>query len=680
MKNDDSLEAKGRQVIAHFGKMLLVAFGFLLVGTTSAMATTTIRQISSTGTSVMRSAAVGADSIQAPEFQPGVAAWQVADGPNTAGTAGVSSKAAATTSIHGERATNRSIARDKGVGEEVSVANQVNTSSPRGTLLASFDGLNHRQTRLARGGNQFSNEPPDQGLCAGNGFVLETVNTVLNVFDTTGKSLTGPVALSAFYGYAPEINRTSHEYGPSLFDPSCYYDSDTQRWFHLAADLDVDPSTGGLLGSNHLDLAVSVTADPTGAWNIYQIPVQNDGTQGTPDHGCSLNPDGTGHGPCFGDYPHIGADKYGIYITTNEFSFFGPEFKSAQIYALSKLALARGGPIQMVQIDTADYQFEANPGFTVWPAHSPAAQYERDHGGTEYLISSLAVFNNNNTDNRLRLWALTNTASIDAPTPNLSLANGIVRVASYGVPPSATQKSGDTPLRDCVNDTTAATLYGPGCWNLLFVQEPAHTEVEARIDSNDSRIQQVVFVNGRLFTALDTSLKIHGVDQAGAAYYIIVPEVEGNRAKGEVKRQGKVGVPNNNVSYPAIAALPNGRAVMAFTLTGTDHYPTAAYVRVSESDGASVVYVAAEGAGPEDGFSGYAAYGPRTDPLSGNAPYARWGDYGAAFADGDTIWIASEYIGQTCTLSEYLTAPIGSCGGTRTSLGNWDTRISRIAP
>jgi hypothetical protein len=44
------------------------------------------------------------------------------------------------------------------------------------------------------------------------------------------------------------------------------------------------------------------------------------------------------------------------------------------------------------------------------------------------------------------------------------------------------------------------------------------------------------------------------------------------------------------------------------------------------------------------------------------------------------IWIASEYIGQTCTLTQYLTGSIGSCGGTRTSLGNWDTRISKLAP
>jgi hypothetical protein len=45
---------------------------------------------------------------------------------------------------------------------------------------------------------------------------------------------------------------------------------------------------------------------------------------------------------------------------------------------------------------------------------------------------------------------------------------------------------------------------------------------------------------------------------------------------------------------------------------------------------------------------------------------------------GNDVWIASEYIGQRCTLATYLTPPIGSCGGTRTVLANWYTRISQV--
>jgi hypothetical protein len=46
--------------------------------------------------------------------------------------------------------------------------------------------------------------------------------------------------------------------------------------------------------------------------------------------------------------------------------------------------------------------------------------------------------------------------------------------------------------------------------------------------------------------------------------------------------------------------------------------------------------------------------------------------------DGNDIWLGSEYIAASCTLDEYLAEPIGSCGGTRTALANWATRLTRL--
>ena len=107
-----------------------------------------------------------------------------------------------------------------------------------------FEGLNHYQQRYSRGGNQFSVEPPDQGMCVGNGYVVEAVNDVFNVFSqATGASLlpdntaTNIVAgfprnvnhavdLNSFYGYAPAINRDDRACGAEFVtDPSCIYDA-----------------------------------------------------------------------------------------------------------------------------------------------------------------------------------------------------------------------------------------------------------------------------------------------------------------------------------------------------------------------------------------------------------------------------------------------------------------------
>src|SRR4029079_14932198 len=95
---------------------------------------------------------------------------------------------------------------------------------------------------------------------------------------------------------------------------------------------------------NHLDIAVSQTANPTGAWNIYKIYVTNDGT----------NTGGVNAGPYLGDYPHMGADANGFYITTNAYPWLHNGFAGAQIYALSKAQLAAGAAnVNLVHLDTS---------------------------------------------------------------------------------------------------------------------------------------------------------------------------------------------------------------------------------------------------------------------------------------------------------------------------------------
>jgi hypothetical protein len=232
-------------------------------------------------------------------------------------------------------------------------------------LDRSFEGLNFFDQRFANNGNQFSIEPPDQGLCVGNGFVLETINDVLQVYSPGGRPLSPVTDLNTFYGYPAQIDRTTGIQGPFVTDPSCYYDPAHKRFFHLALTLDVVPETGAFTGTNHLDIAVSQTSSPLGGWNIYRLPVQDDGTQGTPSHtDC----------PCIGDYPHVGADKYGFYVSTNEYPFsddpgvFGNNFNGAQLYAFSKAALAAGAAtVNVVQFENLVLG-DGTPGFTVWPA------------------------------------------------------------------------------------------------------------------------------------------------------------------------------------------------------------------------------------------------------------------------------------------------------------------------
>jgi len=567
----------------------------------------------------------------------------------------------------------------------------VTTSAP--DVVTSFDGLNHFQNRFgADHGNQFSLEPPDQGLCVGtdgqgNTRVVEALNDVMRVYDGSGNPLTAPQALNPFFGYPSAIVRSTHPvtFGKFVTDPSCLFDAATGRWFVDVLTLDTfpHPDKNGFQdfqGTNHLDLAVSKTSDPAGSWTIYSIPVQDDGTDGTPNHHCSdgstqaLAP--TNPNACFGDYPHIGSDANGVYLTTNEYSFFGPEFHGAQIYAFSKAQLVSGAAtLSVTQFDTHGldtFGFALN-GFTLWPSQTPGGGGDATAQGSEYFLSSNSAAEAHDTGNgksgaqpstQLLAWALTNTSSLTAAKPTLALSNTKVDVGLYAAPPAATQKAGQQPLRDCLNNNPCSLF-------LEGIKDP-FAETAADLDSNDTRMQQVTFVNGRLWGALDTALSVSSNKQAGVEWFSVAPSTGSGSVTATLDNQGYVGLGNDNLTYPAIGLNSAGKGVMAFTLVGSDFYPSAGYALIDNS-GIGTIHVAAAGQGPDDGFTNYKLFG---NPPGTTRP--RWGDYGAAVALGGNVWIASEYIGQSCSLSEYRDTNF-RCGNTRTALANWDTRISEIA-
>ncbi len=522
------------------------------------------------------------------------------------------------------------------------------------TLGTHFQGLNLFDQRFANNGNQFSVEPPDQGLCAGNGFVLETVNDVLRVYHTDGSPATGVVDLNTFYSYPAAINRTTGARGPTITDPSCLYDQAIGRFVHVVLTLDHVGTTATLSGTNHLDIAVSDTGDPTGSWTIFKLPVQNNGTEGTPDHHCT-------NGFCLGDYPHIGADANGIYLTTNEFAVVGPGFFGAQVYGIGNNVLT-GGTGSVVLFDTLG----AGPdgaGFTVWAAQTPGNQFDTSNGGSEFFLSSRAVFSDDGTSNGILLWTMSNTSSLNtsSPSPSLDLTN--IAVDTYAVPPLATQPAGNRPLSQCIADT----VIKPDC-NTTIAGIASHNNAtfgppNGKLNSNDSRMQQVSYANGKVWGALDTALIVGGEERAGVAYYIINPH------SANLVLQGQAGLAHTDLTYPAIGVLGNGRGVMAFTLTGDNNYPSAAYAGLDAKVGLSDIQTAAAGVGPWDGFTSYVVFG------SGRP---RWGDYGAAAVDGNSIWVASEYVAQTCNYATYIVDP--TCGATRAPLGNWSTHISKLTP
>ena len=302
------------------------------------------------------------------------------------------------------------------------------------TGARSFSGIDHHEQRLeVAGGNQWSLEPPDQGLCVGNGFILEAVNSAYSIYRTNGQRVRGPFNVNDLF------NEGSTEF---TSDPRCYFEPATHTWY--AVILFIDFATG----ASRVDLAVNTSGDPTNVWTQYRIDTTDDGRLGEPSHpGC----------PCLGDQPLFGIDHHNVYLSTNEFSVFGTEFNGAQIYAVAKSDLLAGRPnAHFVHFD--DLQVGGALAASVQPATTSQA------ASAEYFLSSLDP--NGTFDSRLGVWAMTGRARVaTGGVPTLS--SMVVSSQPYGVPPPAAQKGSGSTIDSGDDRMQQAQFTGGRLWGAL---------------------------------------------------------------------------------------------------------------------------------------------------------------------------------------------------------------------
>jgi hypothetical protein len=179
------------------------------------------------------------------------------------------------------------------------------------------------------------------------------------------------------------------------------------------------------------------------------------------------------------------------------------------------------------------------------------------------------------------------------------------------------------------------------------------------LTTDDDRMQQVQFINGKLWGALTTAVKVPGspAQLSADAWFEIRPHVRDFKiAAATITRQGILGSPDNFLFYPALQVAPDGEVAMVFTISGPTLFASAAFARMS---------------------AGEHSFGPITIAAMGSGPYvssaappfvSRWGDYSWAVADpnGRSIWLATEYI-----------PPLAE--QTPDGLQNWGTRVLEVS-
>ena len=292
------------------------------------------------------------------------------------------------------------------------------TSSP----LVNFNGVGSRDSQFTNFEQMF--EPPDQGLCEGNGFILEPVNSAYRIYNTAGKSLRGPFNINDLF------NVGAKEF---TSDPRCWFDRATQTWFATILFLNDTSTASSLL------IAVRHSPSPIGLWNEYSIDTT----------------DPTGNGcPCFGDQPRIGIDQTNFYVTADEFSILGPQFNGAEMWVIDKSDLVNG---------VASPRFAHFSGLTT-DTVAPQPALSQGKPNAEYMLGALDP--SGTGDHRISVWAVTNRNQVSlGGTPTLTSV--VINSEKYAIPPKAPQK-GATSVLDTGDDRMQDTQFvGGKVWGEL---------------------------------------------------------------------------------------------------------------------------------------------------------------------------------------------------------------------
>jgi hypothetical protein len=270
--------------------------------------------------------------------------------------------------------------------------------------LSNFNGTSSRDSEFTNYGLEF--EPPDQGVCAANGFVLEPVNSAYRIFLTNGKSIRGAFNINDLF------NVGGKEF---TSDPRCWYDPATGTWFAVVLFINDTGTQGTVL------IAVRHAKDPLGLFNEYSIDATDLGGRGC---------------PCLGDQPRIGIDQQNLYITADQFSIQGPQFDGGELWAIDKAGLVAGKPT----VKFAHFGSLKVEGQTAL-APQPALSTVRPHA--EFMLSQLDL--DNQGDHRIGVWAITNRAAVaSGGLPTLSMI--VIGSEAYANPPPVPQKGAPSKL------------------------------------------------------------------------------------------------------------------------------------------------------------------------------------------------------------------------------------------
>ena len=575
----------------------------------------------------------------------------------------------------------------------------ISTSKARGTTTNPL-GL----AATANGGVYgFDIEPADQGLCAGNGFVIESINIgEIRVFN--GKTLqpvSGIISLDTVMGL--------NGIGSSGGDISCLYDADNGgHWIITEIVSTTSEASGGVFAGCFAGvtdtcregIAVSTNNNPLGtAWNTYFVDPN------------VFSPTAPGAGHLLNDYGKIGTTRDALLLFYDEFNLSGTlpscpafgcvQFNGAQELAIQKSAIELGYLSANVVHENmgTDPSIQSpdgscNNGVTCWyqviPASSPTGQFDNNNGGTGFMAATLDfnsfAFGNGAGDNRAAVFHWTGLSALNSGGCGACAAISFggqlfTGLQSYTDSGQACPASLGNP---CGLAAQRAGTLDVGTWCKtagLAATEPC---AEQGIATNGDGVTQASYSAGQLWFAISTLINqtfgASNETHVGAAYWVFGTH---STPLVTLTSQGYVAAAHEDLEFPTmVAGTGSAGALMSFTLSGNGgptaadgggFFPSSAYGLVTAHSGGLVskVKVADLGQAPQDGFTEYQGLPGPIRP--------RWGDYGAGiFVPGMGFYFASGFIQYPNCDPTYWLNVDQTCGGTRDTFANFGTSINLV--
>jgi hypothetical protein len=549
-------------------------------------------------------------------------------------------------------------------------------------------------------------EPADQGLCAGNGYVVEDNNIgEILIFNTRLSRISSVIPLDTIMGLTAKG-------WSSGGDIMCQYDYSNGGHFIFTefASASTEASGGPFSGcfagvASTCFEAITVTkgSSPFGPYNNYFLDA-------------NYNPAEPGAPFLLNDFTKIAVTRDAFELFYDEFpqvtpGIGGGGFNGAQEYAFDKTALERGLPAtlpsgrpdplfnvaieNMGTLATPDGTCTSDnkthrAGVTCWFSVIPAmppdpSQYDNSHGGSGFMLDNLDYYGQGDT--RIAVFDWTGLRALDSPG---CIACGLLHFGGqlfsgvnyyFGEGAGAPQKAGPIPLGDeC------------GAAGLSTGTPPPASCPEGPIATNGDNFTQASQAQGQLWGAISTETDQSFRGQSapevhqGAAYYVVGTRSFDRSGVFTLTSQGYVSPAREDLAFPVIAAPDHGPAALFFTLTGNggptgaDHggfFPSTAFGRLSAGAGSlqgSTVSVADLGQSPEDGFGEYLGFPDGISP--------RWGDYSAGVYDpsSNKIFFSTNYIQFPNCAPPQFTLTLATCGGTRDANANWGTSVNSVTP